>query len=77
MVGRVQSVAFQGIEVLAVDVQANLLGRTDRNSLAVDQLDLRIPLVQVLSAADVAHAAHRLDLAGILDQDHVEDPVGR
>src|SRR6202521_1167355 len=62
---------------LAVDVKPDLYRRTDRDPLPVHQLDLGVVLVQVFSLAEVVHAAHRFDLARILDQDHVEHPVGR
>src|SRR6202051_5128328 len=61
---------------LAVDVKANLHGRCDRDPLAVEQLDLGVALVKVLALPEVVHSPHRFDLARVLDQDHVEHPVG-
>src|SRR5258708_92139 len=62
---------------LAVDVDANRYWRRDRDSFPVNQLDFRVALVEVLSLAEVVHASHSLDLAGILHEDHVEHAVRR
>src|SRR3989442_1035536 len=62
---------------LAVEVDANLGGRCDGDALAIHELHFGIRLIQMLSTADVVHAAHGLDLAGVLDQDHIEYAVGR
>src|SRR5439155_19938154 len=66
----------QESDSLPVDVDAHLHRRRHRNALAVQQLDLRVGLIQVLAGTEIVHAAHRLDLAGVLDEDHIEDAVG-
>src|SRR5260370_14127578 len=63
--------------IVAVEVDADLLCRSHRYALAVHELDLRVVLVHVRAAADRANATNRLELAGVADEDHVEDAVGR
>src|SRR5260370_9828996 len=63
--------------ILAVEVDADLLCRSHRYALAVHELDLRVVLVHVRAAADRANATNRLGLAGVADEDHVEDALGR
>src|SRR5260370_3503835 len=67
----------QNTGILAVEVDADRLWRSHRYALAVHELDLRVVLVHVRAAADGANATNRLELAGVADEDHVEDAVGR
>src|SRR5439155_18357922 len=66
----------QESDSLPVDVDAYLHRRRHRNALAVQQLDLGVGLIQVLAGTEIVHAAHRLDLAGVLDENHIEYAVG-
>src|SRR5207247_5014853 len=62
--------------VLAVHVDAYLLRRCHRDPLTVHELNFGIGVVQVLAVEEVVDATRGLDLARILDQDHVEHAVG-
>src|SRR5882672_1032189 len=67
----------QESDVLAVEVDAHPLRRRDRDPLAIHKLDFRVAIVEVFAFQEVVDAPHGFDLAGILDDDHVEHPIGR
>src|SRR4029077_9571054 len=62
---------------LAVEVDAHLLRRSHGYPLAVHELVVGVVLVQMGTVLDGPYASDGLDLAGIADEDHVKDTVGR
>src|ERR1700716_2250396 len=62
---------------LAVEVETDLLRRGDGDPLPVQQLDFRVAVVEVLTGQEIVDSSHGFDLAGILDQNHIEHTVGR
>src|SRR5712692_74031 len=67
----------QEARVFAVEVDAYLLRRSHRDALAVHELDFRVVLVHMRAAANRANASNRLELAGVADENHVENTVSR
>src|SRR5216683_8073577 len=67
----------QKARILAVEVDADLLGRGHRYALPVHELDLRVVLVHVRARSDGANTPDGLELAGVADEDHVEHAIGR